>query len=112
MIGCAEKVPENYSNVAMFFEKTQVEKICPKYVNDCKMNNILSGLQTNSCKFPCVFGECYRSYRDRETGKWIKGSPRSVKSLKEIQAKWKEETESDRKKLKFYKNVEFGPIFF
>ena len=49
-------------------------------------------------------------YKDRETGKWIKGSPRSVKSLKEIQAKWKEETESDRKKLKFYKNVEFGPI--
>ena len=27
VIGCAEKVPENYSNVAMFFEKTQVEKI-------------------------------------------------------------------------------------
>ena len=49
-------------------------------------------------------------YKDRETGKWIKGSPRSVKFLKEIQAKWKEETESDRKKLKFYKNVEFGPI--
>ena len=66
-----------------------------KLKNDCKMNNILSGLQTNSCKFPCVFGECNK---DRETGKWIKGSPRSVKSLKENQTKWKEETDSDRKK--------------
>lgn len=58
VIGCAEKVPENYANISLFFEKTQVDKIGPIYVNDCKMNNILSGLQSNSCKFLCVYGEC------------------------------------------------------
>ena len=83
VIGCAEKVPENYSNVTMFLEKTQVEKICPKYVTSNQF------LQVSLC-----FGECNK---DRETGKWIKGSPRSAKSVKENQTKLKEETDSDRK---------------
>lgn len=106
VIGCAEMVPENYNNVAIFFEKTKVELINPKYVNDCKMNNILIGIQSNSCKFPCFFAECSKD----KDGKWTEGPKRTMENLKMNLEHWKKETNSDRKKLKLYKNVEFMPI--
>ena len=51
-IGCAEKVPENYSIVAMFFEKSQVEKSGQSMWMIVKWITLF--LDFKQCKFPCV----------------------------------------------------------
>ena len=80
-----------------------------KLVADLKAANIILGLQTARAKYPCLYGHCYQTSRNR-TSSWIKGEDRTRENLIENQKKWFGETSGDRTKLKEYFNVEFLPL--
>ena len=74
-------------------------KMKHNWVVDLKLVNIMVGIGTNSSRYSCAFGECYK---DKNTGFWIKGQERTISGINFLQQKWKDETKSNRNKLKFH----------
>ena len=60
-------------------------------------------------RFPCAFGECTKTGRDR-TSTWVQGPNRTIESLLTNNEQWIKETGGDRDKLKQFFNSEFPPL--
>ena len=103
VLACAEEVPETYENL---FQIIQLKEIKAKFVSDLKLQNILLGLTSNSSKFPCPSGHCFKNC----DGTWSKGNDKSFGEISQYSNKWKVETGGDRKRLKDYFNYEFTPL--
>ena len=72
-------------------------------------------MQSATSRYPCPYGLCRKAGEGQgpvwATGDWIKGEPRSLESLKEHQAEWRNTTMGVRGRLKDFFNVEFEPLF-
>ena len=55
VIGCAEMVPENHKH-----EKSKVKVTNPKYVKDCKINQIWSGFKVTVVNFLVILQSVQR----------------------------------------------------
>ena len=64
-------------------------------------------MTTHASKFGCPYGKCYK---DRNTGKWKKGTLRNLSNLTLDQLDWAVNGKADRSKLKDFYNVEFKPL--
>ena len=77
--------------------------------------NMLLGIQSCSSMHPCPYCNGYKfdkmGKKTNQKGLWLKGEPRTMKSLLEDYRKWALETSSNRKMLKEYFNVEYPPIY-
>ena len=55
-------VPESYDNMSILFNLINLNTILAKYSEDNKLLNIIAGLLSNSAKYSCAFGECFKVY--------------------------------------------------
>ena len=67
---------ENYLNLDIFLEKTQLKEVCFKFCGDLKVFNEITGIQTCTSTFPCYACE---ARRDPKTGNWV-GVPAQLRT--------------------------------
>ena len=101
------QVPESYHNIRLLVELAGINEIQYTLSEDLKLHNITIGKQSHSAKHPCSY--C-NGYYDNKLRRWIKGTPQTIKSLKNDREKWMKETHGNRDLLKKYNNVEYLPI--
>ena len=58
---------ENYLNLDIFLEKSQLKEVCFKFCGDLKVFNEITGIQTCTSSYPCYACE---ARRDPKTGNW------------------------------------------
>ena len=71
---------ENYLNLEIFLEKTQLKEVCLKFCGDLKVFNEITGIQTCTSTFPCYACE---PRRDPKTGNWV-GVPAQLFHITQI----------------------------
>lgn len=59
---------ENYLNLSIFLEKSQLKEVCLKFCGDLKVFNEITGIQTCTASHPCYACE---ARRDPKTGNWL-----------------------------------------
>ena len=59
---------ENWVNLNLFLDKTQLKDVCLKFCGDLKVYNEITGIQTCTSAHPCYACE---ARRDPRTGEWI-----------------------------------------
>ena len=77
ILALVRDVPENHHNIDILFNLTGLRKILAKYSVDCKLINILLGIQGAQSTFPCPFGECYLD----DNGEWVVERIRTIQNL-------------------------------
>lgn len=94
IIAVAYNVKETHANIRLIFEHLKIDEIDIDYMCavDLKMANILCGLQSHSCTYPCVYCECpksefsdpmkFKSYRMRTIGEIKQLADQFVRSRK------------------------------
>ena len=112
-----DNVPECYYNLKVLLDSLNLHDLSKNYrlVCDLKVMNMLLGIQSCSSMHPCPYCNGYKfdkmGKKTNQKGLWLKGEPRTMKSLLEDYQKWALETNSNRKMLKEYFNVEYPPIY-
>ena len=71
-------VPESHHNCKILFELININNLISKFSLDCKLINIIIGIQSNSAKYPCPFAECSKG----SDGHWIKGKIRTILNIR------------------------------
>jgi hypothetical protein len=110
LLAIVAKVPETYENMNVLIQLTKINEVEYKLSNDLKLVNIVIGIGTHSAKYPCPYGECYKS---DDTGAWVKGQCRTYKNITQNRENWQTSSSSkkgNRKVLKKFKNCEFVPL--
>ena len=77
---------ENYLNLDIFLEKTQLREVCLKFCGDLKVFNEITGIQTCTSTFPCYACE---ARRDPKTGNW-EGVPAPLRTYARNEANYNE----------------------
>ena len=67
---------ENYLNLDIFLEKSQLKEVCFKFCGDLKVFNEITGIQTCTSTYPCYACE---ARRDPKTGNW-EGLPATLRT--------------------------------
>ena len=68
---------ENYLNLQIFLDKTQLREVCFKFCGDLKVFNEITGIQTCTSTYPCYACE---AKRDPKTGEW-EGVPAQLRTF-------------------------------
>ena len=101
-------VPETYGNIKVLFDLIKLDEIDVdfKLSTDLKLVNIICGKQTNSSKYPCAYGSCYKD----ENGRWVPGPLTKFSDLRSEHLNYCEHGNGNRKNLMKFKNCEFNPL--
>ena len=101
------EVPESYNNVKVLLDLVNVDDFDFVLSTDLKLVNIICGKQTNSSKYPCCYGDCYKN----ESGNWVKGEKMTTfEDLRNCFQDYEKNGNKNRKKLMNFKNCEFDPL--
>ena len=116
LLASADLVPETTKNMKIIFNKlgfplSNMPKL--KLVFDLKLFNLIAGIQTASSIMACPFGLCYRINEKGEpsnTGRWVKGEPRTMRQCHKFHEDWMTETGGDRSRLRHYGGCQNTPV--
>ena len=98
-------VLECYYNLKVLLDSLNLHDLSKNFrlVCDIKVMNMLLGIQSCSSMHPCPYCNGYKfdkmGEKTNQKGLWLKGEPRTKKSLLEDYQKWAMETECNRKVL-------------
>jgi len=106
ILGIAHSVPENHTNVHIFYKAVNVWSLQLKKSLDHKMKNLVCGMMSNSCSYPCIHCKIHKSKLS------MRGPERTVSSLAEDYERFMTEGKGDRNLGKFYFCQSDQPLLF
>lgn len=125
-IFAAVSAPESYDTLSTIYEKTNINSMDPTAnIGDMKIQNIKTGKQNHSSRYPCIYGDGCRKmfYPKRKKykptkkdlqneGEWIKGTDMDFEKMEKMNNKWVADTDSNENKLKnvLYQNQKHPSI--
>ena len=112
-----DSVPENRENVRVLIEKLNLPDLQQDFavMADIKLIDIMCGIQSTSSTHPCPFCNGVKiDSKGKETnqnGTWVKGTPRTGKTLREDSEQYQAIGFPNRQTLRHFDSVEFPPLF-
>ena len=112
-----DNVPENRDNVKVLIDRLNLPDLQKDFcvMADIKLIDILCGIQSTSSIHPCPYCNGVKvDSAGKETngnGTWVKGTPRTGKSLREEAEQYQATGFPNRQTLRHFDSVEFPPLF-